>query len=377
MRFATLVLPLLLLPLLAGCLGSGERTEWAYDDSGLDELRATGRTGNGVTIAILDTGINTGHVALRHLVDGDPADGELMAFRDFLGNAAGPNEAFDDDGHGTHVTAILAARGTDNNQLLGGIELRGAAPDALYVVGRICATTCDASLLPEAIGWAVQQGADVISLSLGGQFNLTDLSNAWAIQQAIDAAIDSGVVVVSSAGNQGPGNDDVESPANIPGVIAVGAIDLNGAVASFSSRGSASANQCILDVDDGPIPLPPGLPSLPQLPIIPQVPNLTGRCFPDQKPELVAPGVDIVSAWTDDSYVRASGTSQAAPFVTAAVALILEGRPNLVDRSDVEQLKRALVEAAQPVDGQALPHDVAAGYGRLDALAALRLYEQG
>lgn len=371
MRIAFAFATVLLLPLLAGCLGGEERTEWAYDDAGLDAVRATGRTGSGVTIAILDTGINTRHAALDHLVDTDPTNGQLVAFKDFLGNAEGVREAFDDEGHGSHVIGILAARGstTRDKLLYNGIELRGATPDAQYVVARVCATTCDATILPDAIAWAVAEGADVISMSLGGHFNITDTAASLAIQQAVDAAVDAGVVLLAAAGNQGPDNVDVETPANLPGVIAVGAIDEAGAVADFSSRGSLDNNQCRVDTD--PLPVPP---LLPPFPIIPEVPSLTGRCFPDQKPELVAPGVDILSAWTDGSYVRASGTSQATPFVTAAVALMLEGRPDLSSRAEVEAVKQALVDAADPLPGQVLPHDVATGYGRLDAREALRLY---
>lgn len=379
-----LVASLLAVPMLAGCLGGTERTEWAYDDAGLDALRATGRTGKGITIALLDTGLDPNHVALDHLIDDDPNNGRLVAFKDFLGNAEGIREAFDDQGHGTHIAGILAARGSSGRDklLYNGVELRGAAPDANYVIGRVCATTCDARLLATAVTWAADEGADVISLSLGGQFNLTDLQVALQIQQALDAAIDRGVVIVAAAGNQGPDNVDVESPANLPGVLAVGAIGKDGLVADFSSRGSASANDCRLDPGTLPVPLPPGLP---QLPLLPQVPSVFGRCDPDKKPEIVAPGVAIQSTWSgiqDDDpcqgapYCVASGTSQATPFVTAAVALMLEGRSGLTSRADVEAVKQALVDAATPVPGQILPHDVAAGYGALDAVAALRLYEE-
>lgn len=368
MRLLPVVAILLLAPLLSGCLGTIERSEWAFDDAGLDALAADGRTGAGVTIAILDTGINTHHPALDHLVDDDHTNGQLVAFRDFLGNAVGPREAFDDEGHGSHVAGILAARGTAD-AFAGGVELRGGAPRALLVVGRVCDTLCDAALLPDAIAWAVGEGADIISLSLGGSFNVTDSAQRLQVEQAVDAAIDAGVVVVASAGNQGTEGTDVESPADIPGVIAVGSIGRDGQVSDFSSRGSPENNVC------RPLPVPVPLPPIP-LPTLPRpLPIVLSRCDPHQKPELVAPGEDILSAWADADYYRASGTSQATPFVTAAVALILEGRTDLSSRTQVEQLKRALVESATPVVGQQLPHDDAAGYGRLDALAALLAYD--
>lgn len=342
--------------LLSGCLGSsGGRTEWAYSSTQLDLLASQGRTGLGVTVAFLDTGINTRHPSMDHLRDGDHLDGELIAFRDFLGTANGPESAFDDDGHGTHVAGILVAKGSGGGlDKLGGIDLRGGAPNVLLIVARVCsAEACDATILPAAIQWAVAQGADVVSLSLGGQFGLRDVLQQNAIEQAVQAAVDSGVVVIASAGNKGPDNADVESPSDIPDVISVGAIDSRGRVADFSSRGDDGSNPC----RGLPLPGP-----------------IAGRCYPDQKPELVAPGVGILSAWTKDLYVRADGTSQATPFVTAAVALMLEGKGDLAGRSAVERVKRVLVDTALPVDGQTEPHDEAAGYGRLQAESAVRAY---
>jgi len=344
-----------LLPALSGCLGMGSgRTAWAFDDTQLAALAAEGRTGRGVTVAFLDTGINVGHPSLAHLRDGNMDNGELVAFRDFLGSASTVAAAFDDDGHGTHVAAILAARGATTLDKLGGIDLLGGAPDVRLVVARVCSKdTCDPSVLPAAINWAVSQGADVISLSLGGEFGLRDALTERNIDSAVQSAIDSGTVVIASAGNKGPDDQDVESPASIPEVIAVGAVDEAGHVAPFSSRGDDAGNPC------RGLPLPGGL---------------GGRCDPDKKPELVAPGVGIVSAWTGKEYRSADGTSQATPFVTAAVALILQGKPDLPGRNDVLRLKSALVSSAAPLQGQVVPHDPAAGYGLLQAEAARRVF---
>lgn len=354
-RLPLAVAAVLAVAVLSGCLGAGSgRSEWAYESTQLEGAADLGRTGAGVTVAFLDTGINVRHPSLDHLTDGDPADGELVGFRDFLGTAQGASSAFDDDGHGTHVVGILAARGSSGLDKFGGIDLRGGAPNVRLLVARVCsADSCDANVLPEAIDWAVAQGADIVSLSLGGQFGLRDVLQERAIETSVARAVDSGVVVIASAGNKGPDNADVESPASLPDVIAVGAVDGDGRVADFSSRGDDAGNPCT----GLPLPGPLG-----------------GRCFPDQKPELVAPGVGILSAWTKDAYVRADGTSQATPFVTAAVALMLEGKPDLSGRAQVEQVKRALVDTARPVPGQVEPHDEAAGYGLLQAEAAIRLF---
>ncbi len=353
--------------LLSGCLGGIDRTEWAFDDAGIDAVAATGRDGRGVTIAILDTGVNVQHPALDHLVDTDPNNGQLVAFRDFIGNADGVREAFDENGHGSHVVGIIAARDSTSG-LSDGADLKGAAPRAQIIVGRVCAELCDASLLPAAIQWAVDEGADVISMSLGGHFALVDSRQRIAVEAAVNDAIDRGVVVVAAAGNQGMGAPDVESPANIQGVIAVGSVGKDGQVSDFSSRGSAQNNTC----RQPPVPLPVPVPIPPSLPSL--LPVTLSRCDPDMKPEVVAPGEDIVSAWAGKGYYKASGTSQAAPFVTATVALMLQGHSPLSTRAQVEAVKEALVDSAKPLDGQALPHDDGAGYGRLDALAALNAY---
>src|SRR5688500_18049886 len=200
-RLALAMVLLSTLPGLAGCLDpGGGRTAWAYDLSQLEAVNDLGRTGRGVHVAILDTGINVGHPSMDHLRDGDEANGELVAFRDFLGSAQGASAAFDDDGHGTHVAGIITARGASSLDKLGGIDLKGGAPDALLVSARVCSRdACDASTLPEAIRWSVAQGADVVSLSLGGEFGLRDALQERAIDQAVQAAVDSGVVVVASA----------------------------------------------------------------------------------------------------------------------------------------------------------------------------------
>jgi len=184
---------------------------------------------------------------------------------------------------------------------------------------------------------------------------------AQAMQSAIDDAIAQGVVVIAAAGNAGPNDTDVSTPGDIPDVISVGAIQQDGTVWSNSSRGNDAANPC-RPVPPSPLPLPVPLP----LP--------TSRCDPDKKPELVAPGVDILSAWAGDAYVRARGTSQATPFVTAAVALLLEGHAPLTSRDGVVALKRDLEATAAPIPGQVRPHDDAAGYGLLQAQAALDAY---
>ncbi len=350
-----LAIAVVLAVVTSGCLGSEARSEWAFDAVQLD---GTGKTGLGVRVAVIDTGINVGHPALEHLVDGDKKNGELIAFRDFLDNQDGVGNARDPNGHGSHVIGIMAARGSSFGDKLtnGGVDLRGASPGIELLVARVCnEDTCDAEAIPQAIQWARAQGADIISLSLGGTGGLDQLFGLVRddMTAQIQNALDAGILVVAAAGNdQQEGADDVAFPASIEDVIAVGAVNDDLRVASFSQHGDPDRNTC---------------PSNPLLG--------DGRCSPDQKPEVVAPGTMILSAWTGNSYVRASGTSQATPFVTSALALLLEGKPDLRDRSDVNQIKQVLRNTAKPLADQERPHDDAAGYGLLQAKRALEAYK--
>jgi serine protease AprX len=361
---------LLAVPILSGCmaLGGEARTEWAFDVTQLAGAAAAGHTGAGVTVAILDTGINVQHNALKHLVDGNPGNGELVGFQDYVNGRSGVENAYDDEGHGSHVSGIIAAEGSSLADKIsyGGIDLLGGAPHVQLLVAKVCGTAAQACLvdaIPQAVQWAVDRHAQVISLSLGSEGAAPLLARQSpqekAIVNAIENAVAHGVVVIAAAGNSGPGDADVSTPADIQDVISVGAIQKDGAVWTNSSRGNDAANPC-RPLPASPLPLPGVVP--------------TSRCDPDKKPELVAPGVDILSAWTGDSYVRARGTSQATPFVTATVALLLEGRPPLTDRSGVVAIKQVLEATAAPVPGQLQPHDNAAGYGVVQAMAALNAY---
>ncbi len=356
MRVLAVALAALLVP-LAGCFGGEARSEWAFEVTQLTDLADTGRTGKGVIVAILDTGINPHHVALSHLFDGNRDNGEVVAFKDYMGGHDGVANAYDDDGHGSHVAGIIAASGSSVGDKLvyNGVDLLGGAPAVTLLIAKVCGTaSCKANAIPDAVNWAVGQRAQIISMSFGALStpNLFGV-NADAMQTAVQNAINKGVVAVAAAGNDGPDNADVSTPGDVKGVITVGAIQQDGTVWALSSRGNDQANPC-----------------QPQLPVLGQA----GRCDPNKKPELVAPGVEILSSWTGDQYARATGTSQATPFVTAAVALMLEGRGPLRNAADVEHLKSVLIDTARPIPGQRLPHDDAAGYGLLQARAALDAY---
>lgn len=329
--------------LFAGCLGI-ERTEWAFTTTQITTLEDEGYTGSGVTIAVIDTGLDISHPSLDHV--------DVVAWRDYLN---GRDKPYDDTGHGTHVAGIIASKG-GSKEFLSGASVKGVAPDVSLIVAKVCSQEeCDGDAVVQAISWSVAQGADIITLSLGGRQAIISLgANA---EDAAQGAANKGVYVVAAAGNQGTDHGDVESPASAQLAIAVGAVDADLRVPQFSSRGSESSNSGSR--------LPTGQ-------------SVGGREDPHKKPELVAPGVDILSAWQDGQYARATGTSQAAPFVAGTLALLLEAHPEWKrtgskggDGDAVTTMKSVLTKSAKPIPGQRTPHDNAAGYGLLQAASAL------
>lgn len=345
-RVVALAACLLLVPVAtSGCLGI-ERTEWAFQITQIGELqREYGLTGDGVTVGIVDSGIDLSHPALK--------GASVTAWVDYVG---GHEEPYDDSGHGTHVAGILASQPSTGQWFSGG-RVKGVSPGVDLVVVKACGPEeCDPRAVEEGIDFTVANGADVVVLSLGGRQPLVDLGESPI--RAVERATSKGVFVVAAAGNAGTDHGDVESPSSARLAIAVGAVDKDKRVPDFSSRGSPDRNRCPLGVGD----------ALNQF-----------RCDPNMKPELVAPGVDILSPYLEGGYARATGTSQAAPFVGGTIALLLEEQPQWKRSGSqggrdaaVLTMKAALTESAREVPGQSTPHDNAAGYGLLQALDALK-----
>jgi serine protease AprX len=322
---------LLVLALVAtGCtglpasLGGGpSRTAWAFEKTGLDALHERGLDGRGVTVAIVDTGLDASHPDLK--------GARIAAWADLTSGKGSP---YDDEGHGTHVAALVAGQS----------PLRGGAPGVSLIVVKVFDSGGNATdqRVADGIQFAADHGAQVIGLSLGGG---TFPILGTASENAAKAAVSRGILVVAAAGNEGPNTQDVAAPADVQGVISVAAVDENLRVADFSNRGS----------DVSPLVGTLGLP----------------RQAPDQKPEISAPGVKITSAWPGGGYAIASGTSMAVPYVVSALALMIQAHPGAApsDANGVERVKGWLQSSASAVPGAARPHDRAAGYGMLDARA--------
>ncbi|KAB2348498.1 S8 family serine peptidase [Actinomadura rudentiformis] len=275
-----------------------------------------GFTGRGIAVAVLDTGVDATHPDLA---------GRIAETKNF----STAEDVADRDGHGTHVAATVAGTG----KAAGG-ERTGVAPDASLLIGKVLNDEGEGELSDVIAGaeWAAPR-AKVVNMSLGG-FEPSDGTDP--VSQAVDKlTAEHGSLFVVAAGNTG-GLADISTPAAAGSALTVGAVDGEDALAEFSSRG----------------PRP-------------------GRYA--AKPEIVAPGVDIVAARAagttmgepvDERYIAASGTSMATPHVAGAAALVAQRHPDW----KAGQIKAALTGAADPAKGG---DAFERGTGRLDAGTAV------
>jgi type VII secretion-associated serine protease mycosin len=276
--------------------------QWALDTLQVATAWAIS-TGAQVDVAVIDTGVKGTHTDLA----GKVCNG--VAFLNSTGVAQLGQGATDPHGHGTHVAGTVAAlRGN-------GVGVAGVAPSARIIPVRVLDAQGNGSSSDVARGitWAVDHGAEVVNLSLGGGYSS-------AVQVAVDYAESQGVVVVAAAGNAGPGGPP-NYPAALPEALAVGSHDKNGLVSSFSTRGGYV--------------------------------------------DLSAPGSGILSTAHDGSWVFMSGTSMATPHVAGVVALMLAAEPGLTPNEVRTRLQ------ATAVDAGSAGHDESYGWGRVNLLAAL------
>ncbi|MGP3957665.1 S8 family serine peptidase [Nonomuraea sp. 3N208] len=280
---------------------------------GAPKVWASGFDGTGVKVAVLDTGIDDTHPDLA---------GRVKLKANFTEEA----DAYDDHFHGTHVASTIAGTGTAG----GG---KGVAPGADLLVGKVLDQHGDGteSQVIAGMEWAVAQGAEIVSMSLGAP--ATDGTDPMA--KAVDRLSESGTLFVVAAGNNGRART-INTPGSATSALTVGAVDGNDALAPFSSRGPRRGDNAL-------------------------------------KPDITAPGVDITAArthprdgsteWTP--YLDASGTSMATPHVAGAAALLKQQHPGWKGR----QLKAALMSSATPNQANSVYEQ---GAGRLDADRAHR-----
>ena len=282
-----------------------------------DRAWAEGLKGGGTTVAVLDTGADGEHPDLQ---------GRIVASKDFTGSTGGALS--DVHGHGTHTASTVGGSGAASDG-----AKKGVAPETQLLIGKVLGDNGGGSdsMIIGGMEWAVAQGADVVSMSLGSN-GAPAACNDPMSSAAQELATTSSSLFVIAAGNKGSANNTVSAPGCAPAVLTVGAVDREDVPAWFSSRGPTAVDH-----------------------------NL--------KPEISAPGVGISAARSggrgDNAYAAMSGTSMATPHVAGAAAIVKEAHPTWTG----QQLKAALVSSAK----SDVPGDVRAqGAGRLDVLAAVK-----
>jgi subtilisin family serine protease len=282
---------------------------------GADQVWARlGTEGKGIVVAVIDTGIDYNHIALG---GGFGPSFRVIGGHDFVNNDDDP---MDDYGHGTHVAGIIGGNG-------GGVV--GVAPQVSFLAYKVLDSSgggFDSTIMAGIERAADPNGdgnssdhADVVNMSLGRPGSPDD-----PMSKAVETASAAGVIFAIAAGNAGAFYT-VSTPANAPSAIAVGATDLDDNIADFSSEGPVDGTFAI-------------------------------------KPEVVAPGVDIVSARAGGGTLSASGTSMAAPHIAGVAALL-----RAIHRDwSVADIKAAIVETAKILGNDVMTE----GAGRVDAYAA-------
>ncbi|NUP19620.1 MAG: S8 family serine peptidase [Streptomyces sp.] len=282
---------------------------------GAPQAWAAGLDGTGVTVAVLDTGVDTKHPDLAE---------RITASQSFVPG----QEVTDGHGHGTHVASTIVGTGSAS-----GGRNKGVAPGARLLVGKVLddAGNGDASWLIDGMEWATANGAKVVSMSIGaGPSDGTD-----PMSQAVnELTAGTGALFVIAAGNNGPVAQTVDTPGAADAALTVAATSKTDTLADFSSRG----------------------------------PRLDGAL----KPDIAAPGVNIVAARAagtnmgdpvDDYYTSANGTSMATPHVAGAAAILAQRHPDW----KAAQYKAALMSTGKPLDLTVYEQ----GAGRVDVARAV------
>jgi subtilisin family serine protease len=287
---------------------------------------AAGYDGTGATVAVLDTGY-------------DPTHPDLAGVVTKAENFTTSKDTTDHFGHGTHVAATVAGTGAAS----GGLR-KGVAPGAKVIVGKVLDDDGYGleSWVLAGMDWAAHAGADVVNMSLGGESS----DGHDPLSEAVDAlTAETGTLFVVSAGNSGQGGPStVEAPGSAAAALTVGAVDRDDVLAPFSSRGPTVGAMAV-------------------------------------KPDLTAPGVDIVAARAagtamgtpvDDHYTSASGTSMAAPHVAGAAAILAQRHPEWTG----PRLKDALVSTSVG-DPARRVFDYGAGRVAVDRAVSQGVYATG
>ncbi len=255
-----------------------EQVPWGVKAVYNDSLLSKSSGGKDANVAILDTGVLKTHPDLKN---------RIKECKDFSSTIALVDGKCDDkNGHGTHVAGIIAADGGSD-----GLGIYGMAPEANLFAYKVCSNdgTCWADDVAVALKTAVDEGANIVNMSLGAD------APSRLITDATDYAVSKNVLVIAAAGNDGPYIGSIDYPGADANVVAVGAVDKDVQIPDWSSRGSNSTTKFYV-VEDGDM-------------------------------ELAAPGVNIESTWKDGDYAILSGTSMASPHVAGLAAKLWSRLP--------------------------------------------------
>jgi len=299
---------------------------WNIERIRAPEVWDMGYDGSGVVVGILDTGVDYTHPDLAEKYRG----GDNSWFDPFGEH----DQPYDYDGHGTHVTGTIVGGNSIGKYI-------GVAPGVQWIAARLWNDAGEDANISEAhkiFQWFMDpdgdpdtdDAPDIVnnSWSLDKLFNIFPYCNT-ELRDDIHAWRMAGIIPVFSAGNAGPFFFTGDSPANYPETIAVGATDFFDITFLMSSRGPNNCNLSIF-------------------------------------PNISAPGVAILSSFTDSDYAYMSGTSLAAPHVVGTIALMLDVNPNL----NFEEIESTLKATAKPL-GLFHPNNIY-GWGRVDALEAVK-----
>ncbi|MEH7885241.1 S8 family peptidase [Bacillus sp. JJ1609] len=275
-----------------------ENYQWNLPVIGTEQGWDITRGSEEIEIAIVDTGVDLDHPELKNrLVKGYNVLNEN-------------NEPDDDNGHGTHVAGIIASE-TNNNEGVAGITWFNKIMPVKAMGAKGYGTTFD---IARGIVWAVDNGADVINLSLG------NYQPSQVLEEAVRYAYSKNVVMVSAAGNDG--SDQPTYPSAYPEVLSVAAVDYDGKRASFSNYGEYI--------------------------------------------DIAAPGVYIPSTYFNKQYASLSGTSMAAPHVAGLAALIKSANPELTNTQVINIIKNSAIDLGEK------GKDIDFGNGLIDVNSALQ-----
>lgn len=272
-----------------------------------------GITGKNIGIAVLDTGISN-HIDLND---------NLVCFKDYINIR---KTAYDDNGHGSHVSGIIAGNGYKSKG-----RFKGIAPDSKIIMLKCLDKNGNGKIdnAEKGLNFIIDNrdrfNIRIVNISVGS-IKKTDDNESERLVSAVEELWKLGFVVIVAAGNNGPDKGSVTAPGNAKSVITVGASDDN-MVSGNDRRKNYSGR--------GP----------------------TKICV--VKPEIVCPGTGIISCNNKNGYSTKSGTSMAVPIVSGIVALMLESKPDLTNKEIKKKMYETAIDVGLPKNHQ--------GWGEINA----------